>query len=364
MSYNFKNVLFIGPEYVDHRGGMGSVLAIYASYIKPFKFISSYPEKSALKNFLHFMMMLIKYVKCLTFDKDVKIVHLHSAFRGSFYRKSVLGLIAKIFQKKVVLHFHSGSFRDFYRDSNFVLRAYIRFIVRNCDQIISISNPAFDFFSSLSSSNNVTGLDNPITINEKSPIETIEFPIRILFLSRINKNKGAYDLIEIINKHQEYFRNKIFLDVAGDGETSQFEQLIMRYGLNDIVRYNGWVSGTQKNNMIRDCNVLILPSYYEELPMTILEAMSYGKAIISTDVGGIPKVVKDNFNGRVFKPGDIKTLFTILRDTIECPDSLLAYGNNSYKLVQQYSVEAVMNKLGIIYDNLLKCEDNYLFANK
>ena len=66
------------------------------------------------------------------------------------------------------------------------------------------------------------------------------------------------------------------------------------------------VSGHKKEMLLNLCDAYILPSYTEGLPVSILEAMSYGKPILATPVGGIPEVVIDN--GILFQPGDLSAI--------------------------------------------------------
>lgn len=354
MNSLFKNVLFIGPDYVGSRGGMGAVLAVYASSIESFNFLCSYPEKSGFGNLVYFLSATFKYTWRLLTDKEIKVVHLHSAARGSFYRKSFLGLIGKTFHKKVILHFHSGSFRDYYAASNPLLRAYIRYVVRKCDQIICISDRAHSFFNEISPSDNVIALDNPVKIEEHPKNGSVQLPVRLLFLGRLNLNKGAFDLLELVRNEQDFLRGKLVLEMAGDGEVERFVALVERYGITDLIRYKGWVAGNEKLKLIKECNAIILPSYYEELPMTILEAMACGKAIIATDVGGVPKVVKTHVNGWLFKPGDMNELLCILKEIIDDPVRLSKYGINSFEMIDKYSIDAILGQLNSIYYNLLK----------
>lgn len=354
MHSHFKNVLFIGPDYVDARGGMGSVLGVYAASVDTFNFMCSYPEKSAVENVLFFGKVTSRFIWRLLRDRQIKIIHLHTAARGSFFRKSFLALIGKAFRKKVILHFHSGSFRDYYSAASPGLRTYIRFVIRKCDRIISISDRADRFFKEISSKNNVIRVDNPVLIGAKPEHVSSHLPLRLLFLSRLNANKGAFDLLELVHREQDFFRGKILFQMAGDGEVEQFKSLVQQYGVGDIVQYKGWVSGQEKDTLMTRCDALILPSYYEELPMTILEAMAFAKPVVATDVGGIPNVIKEQVNGWLFQPGDMKRLLCILKEMLENPQKLCKYGANSYEIVGKYSTPAVLEKLESIYISLLQ----------
>ena len=67
----------------------------------------------------------------------------------------------------------------------------------------------------------------------------------------------------------------------------------------------GWVDKNKKKHLLKISNLFVLPSYNEGLPVAILEAMSYGIPVISTNVGSIEEVVKDNETGFIVNPGNI-----------------------------------------------------------
>ena len=127
------------------------------------------------------------------------------------------------------------------------------------------------------------------------------------FLGTIDDNKGIFDVIDIMGKNQNYFRGKIQFYIGGLGQEQRLTQQIATYGISDFVRYLGFVNGNDKAELLSNTDIYIQPSYVESFGISILEAMSYGASIISTNVGGIPEVV-DNNNGFLVTPGDCEAL--------------------------------------------------------
>ena len=131
----------------------------------------------------------------------------------------------------------------------------------------------------------------------------------LLFLGLLGKNKGIYDLLECIRDHKVEFQGKLKLYIGGNGEIEHVKQLIKEYGIADIVIFEGWVSGDKKIELLNKSDAYILPSYKEGLPISILEAMSYGMPIISTPVGGIPEIVSNGENGYLVEPGNKEDIY-------------------------------------------------------
>ena len=128
-------------------------------------------------------------------------------------------------------------------------------------------------------------------------------------------------------------------------------ETIKKYELENIVFFEGWVGGEKKIELLNWADLYILPSFNEGLPISILEAMSYGLPIISTPVGGIPEVVKGN--GVLVTPGNIKEIHDAIKKYIDNPLLIEKERNISLKMVETYLPDFVMNQLKNIYEKLL-----------
>ena len=113
-----------------------------------------------------------------------------------------------------------------------------------------------------------------------------------------------FDLLRAMALLQGAAPGKARLEIGGNKNEEALEEAIRSQELADCVHFNGFVSGDRKKELLNRAEVFVLPSYHEGLPVSILEAMSYGCAIISTPVGGIPEVVREN--GILVRPGDVE----------------------------------------------------------
>ena len=129
---------------------------------------------------------------------------------------------------------------------------------------------------------------------------------------------------------------------------------IRKNNLGDIVKFEGWVSGDKKINMLNWADIFILPSHNEGLPISILEAMSYGMPIISTPVGGIPEVVKGN--GVLVTPGNEIEIALSMRHYLDNPVLIEQEGRVSLNIVETYLPQYVMERLKHLYESLLNIE--------
>ncbi|MBA4167036.1 MAG: glycosyltransferase family 4 protein [Chitinophagaceae bacterium] len=347
-----KNVLFVGPDYKEHRGGIGAVLETYSANIRPFKFIPTYNNRSSLSRFILFIKAVFLLSWTLITDKDIEFVHIHNASKGSFIRKSIILLITKLCGKKAILHVHSAMFHVYYENAG-ILRPYIRFIFRRADAIITLSQKWNDYFGStfkikrLFILNNV--IERPVHIRMPDPGSG---PVKLLFLGIIGDRKGIFDLLKVLWMNKDVFSGQFTLTIGGNGEVERLKEAIRNNHLDKQVNFVGWIVGEQKRQLLDECDIYILPSYNEGLPISILEAMAHGKPIISTSIGGIPEIVHPGHNGWLFDPGNLNDLKSILSEVAGNKELLKEYGKNSYQLTEAYTPESVMRSLNSLYDTL------------
>ena len=175
-----------------------------------------------------------------------------------------------------------------------------------------------------------------------------------LFLGRLGKRKGAYDLLEVLRDNKIYYQEKVKLFIGGDGEVEHVLKRIREYKLEEMVEYVGWVTGEKKIELLNNADVYVLPSYSEGLPISILEAMSYKLPIISTNIGGIPEVVFNAQNGYLITPGDQPALKRCIDKMLESSITRKKMGEKSYILSKKHFPNEIEKELITIYEGLVK----------
>lgn len=343
-----ETVLTIGCAYKHPKGGVAHVLYSYDAYLfKPFHFVVTTRRGGKLRKlFWLFIAIPLFVLRCLS--SRIKIVHVHGASYNSFYRKRIFIDIAKRLGKKVVYHIHGGGFADFYKTHT----ADVAPVLKKVDAVIALSDSWKLFFESEASCKRVVVVPNIIPFHNAGCKESND-QVECLFLGAINKNKGIYDMLDVLNMYQEDFRGKLVLHIGGLGEQDNVLNIIHKYGLTDIVCYEGFVDGTRKNELLGSADFFVLPSYIEGLPISILEAMSYGLPILSTSVGGIPEIVEDGQNGILITPGDRDSLYHAMLRLMSDSKLRRRMGTISYQKVQPHFPNSVSNVLEMLYKELL-----------
>jgi glycosyltransferase involved in cell wall biosynthesis len=121
------------------------------------------------------------------------------------------------------------------------------------------------------------------------------------YYGRLSNEKGLLTLIECFK-----ISNKKLI-IVGSGPLSDFINNVTKQWLN--IKYLGFKFGTELENLILKSSFVIVPSeWYENNPMTIIEGYSYGKPAIGSNIGGIPELVNNNYNGFIFDFGNADEL--------------------------------------------------------
>lgn len=296
-----KGVLTIGPEFVPPKGGVAQCIATYQQAIfSDFRCLTNSCDGSFLKKTCKALFSLAKLHCILATNSEIKIVHIHTASYNSFKRSAWFVKAAKRMGRKVVIHIHGGGFREYYdKEKSFILP-----ILDQCDSLITLSPQWKMFFEKVVHHKNVHIVPNVIAYPiVKTVAKTDVF--HLLYMGHITKAKGIFDLVEMLAEHKDEYLGKLILDIGGGMyEEEKLKRFISDNKMEDILRFHGWLSGEGKTDIFNLADAYILPSYTEGVPISILEAESYGLPVLSTTVGGIPEIVADRENGLLFEPGN------------------------------------------------------------
>jgi len=349
-----EKILTIGPNYHGNKGGIGAVIEVYSKHFEEFKFLPSYKVGNKLFKFIIFIGCIISLILRLILDHKISVIHIHGASKGSFWRKRYFINLSKIFRKKIIYHSHGGGFKDFYSHSkrkNRILRT-----LNKCDVIIALSEQWKDFFISELCCKNVVIINNIISephVGKPNKLKN-ENIVKYLYLGHIYKAKGIFDLVEVIFENKELYKGKVEFHIAGGMfEVDKLIDYISTHDLGSTIIFHGWVKGEEKISLLIDCDVYILPSYSEGLPISILEAMSYSMPIISTFVGGIPEIIEPMENGILIIPGDKRQLKDAIDFFILNHSMIESMGISSKVRSQNYLPDAVTKQLKTLYSILL-----------
>lgn len=175
--------------------------------------------------------------------------------------------------------------------------------------------------------------------------------IKIINVGRYTPVKNQLALIDAVNRLHEY-DSRIELDIYGDGPLKeQINQKIKEINAEEYIRENGLTDNVTEK--LINADIFVLPSIYEGMPMTIIEAMAVGLPVIASNVGGIPDILSDGKNGLLCGT-DIESIRLSIRKLVENKqlyEELVIAGKMS---ANKFSAGSMANGYIKIYSNLLQ----------
>jgi glycosyltransferase involved in cell wall biosynthesis len=160
---------------------------------------------------------------------------------------------------------------------------------------------------------------------------------RLVCVGRLCEQKGQILLVEAAHR-LAVAGVDLELVLVGDGEMrADIEALIKSYELQARVRVTGHISSEQLREEILAARALVLPSFAEGLPMTIMEAMALSRPIISTYIAGIPELVHPGEHGWLVPAGDVDALIHAMQACLDAPvDTLMRMGEAGNQRARAY----------------------------
>ncbi len=248
----------------------------------------------------------------------VDVVHLHMSHNGSFWRKYLLHRLCGVYGVADIVHLHSSSLMEFYQNSSPAVRRRITRLFSQCAGVVVLGERWRQRVIQIAPEAVIYPLPNTVLIPPCSSQQQVH-RVTFLYLGVLVERKGVMDLLTAVaqlRREEAFDSGNAHFVIGGSGEC-EHEQQLRRYAaeheLEDMVTFTGWLSPQHKEQQLLSSQVLVLPSYNEGLPVAVLEGISYGLAVVATDVGDVSQVVRDGENGFLFAPGDIEALKRCLR---------------------------------------------------
>ena len=282
------------------------------------------------------------------------VIHYNMPLMGAAVIRDYLLLqVAHKLGNPIVLHVHGGNYMK-NRQRPWLIQKLIDAVFSWAKHIIVLSDDEKHIVEQDFNVDNVYSLPNCIDLTEvrdyKRKFEA-EHPLSILYLGRIEKNKGIDYILEAAKKLKGD-KVPFTLHLAGKEETQDEYIPQFKSELGESFIYHGVVFGKMKYDLLKQCDVFLLPSFYEGLPMSLLETMSYGQVPVVTPVGSIPTVVTDKVNG----------LYVGVRNSDDIVSSIHHLCTDK-ALLSRLSLEAQNTIVSLFDDKIYIAKLNSLYRN-
>lgn len=280
------------------------------------------------------------------------LIHIHLSEPASLIRKSLFFITARLFRKKLVVHFHSFA-ND--KTTHGSLSWLYRYVFNRTDLILVLSESTKNALSNFVDRDvKIEILYNPaVTLKSKILLHSGVFMPYILFAGSMVPTKGYIDLVHtFIEIAADYPEWRLIL--AGGIPDQAVLDEIDRNGLKERISFPGWVSGTAKATLFEEATIFCLPSYQEGLPMAILDAMVAGVPVVTNPVGSLPDFFKNKQHLLYALPGDNSLLKKQLLQLMNSTDLRKKISQTAIEFVlQEFDIKKLHLRLVHFYKTIL-----------
>ncbi len=285
---------------------------------------------------------------------QVRVVHVHHSSFVSFWRKTPLFVLTMVFRKPLIVSLHGGAYQQFYLDMPAPARWWQRRVMRYACRYLVLTPSWKEWALSIEPRARAVVVPN---FAPSFPVEPPTYPETeeeqyLLFLGRIEPLKGVPELIEALA--QSRARGALWkLVLGGLGAVEEAEKMARRLGVPaDGVQCIGWVNQTRKDQLLRQCSALVLPSHAENMPVVLLEAFAYARPVVATRVGGVTDMLEHECEGLLVAPQNVGQLGDALVQLWSMGrDARQAMGLAARRRSElHYEQRVVLERLGTVYE--------------
>lgn len=270
-------------------------------------------DPSLLRSMLAFPGRLRRFARRCA-SGEVQLCHINVASRGSTLRKACYAAICRRHGIPYVLHLHGGGYPEFLARGNRLTRAAIERLFLSAARVLVLGATWLAFVRDRIGvpPERIAILPNAVPALAELPEVQRVHPPLIVFAGSMHKSKGLDILLEALG--QPEVRGLSWqATLVGGGDLPGYRARIAQLGLSDRVRAPGWAPPEEVRSLFARASIFVLPSLIENLPLALLEAMSYGLCPVVTPVGAIPEVVCHGVCGLIVPAGDSRELANALR---------------------------------------------------
>jgi len=285
--------------------------------------------RDSLKMLFHFIFLLIIH----KFD----VIHLNPSFNTkSLVRDGALFLIAWILgQENMLVYFHGWKPET----AQSPLKRLLFSILFNKAKTILVLAPEFKkqlMEMGIKPEKIFLTRTMADSVYEPANLQAKDYNT-ILFMSRLEKQKGVHELLAAFATLQQEFP-ALELVFAGEGrEKNALEAKVKQLRLTHKVHFTGYVTGAAKQELLQKYGIFALPTYYPEgMPVALIEAMLAGQVLLTTQAGAIRHIVRDPDNGVVLEVVTPETIAEGLRKLLTNKDYCVKVAIHNAEYASEY----------------------------
>ena len=268
--------------------------------------------KISLSNIKNTICIIKKLKK---WDEGIDVVYYNTSYGIPMF-KDLLAIKLSGCRRnaKVLLHIHFADAEKILPSNKIIKAITMRLLQNNIDHLVFLSKNTQEAFVNMGIAREKTSViynfhnikmnAEEVAVKKEKHIDYKK--MELLFIGSIDERKGILDLLNALKNVKSDYHLTICGKPVDERIEMKLDQTIQSFPRGQI-DIKGYVTGQEKVNVLKNADIMILPSYGEGFPIVLLEGIAAANALITTNVGAIPEVFDGN-NGVIIEPGDVDSL--------------------------------------------------------
>ncbi len=268
------------------------------------------------------------------FGRNIDVIHINLSTQGSTLRKIAIAKAARMAGIPYVIHLHGSAYDAYWNACGTTLSGRIEKLFLGAARVIVLGRMWRDYVVAKvpAAKSRVVILPNATRVPISPPPLPEGNERVILFLGAVGARKGVPELVEALSNLKT--KRKWRAVIAGNGEVEATREKVADLGMENRVTLPGWVGPDDVRRLLGEAHIVVLPSHEENLPMSVIEGMAYGRAVVATPVGAVEDIIVDGMTGLLVPPGNADKLRDCLAALVDDDALRLKLSANGRKFAQ------------------------------
>jgi glycosyltransferase involved in cell wall biosynthesis len=288
---------------------------------------------------------------------DVLFIHTTTEW-ANYSRDLPLLALCRSLVKHVVLQFHGSCPHLVLGDGNHAFKWASRRLFNSVDGVFVLSTEEQHAWQQFHPSGCFPVISNPFQPLPATPLDRAALPWSapaglpvVLFVGRLIREKGIYDLLEAVA--QARARTPLHLVLAGGGpEEEHFRRRVQELGLASHVTLAGYLGASELAAAYQAADLFVLPSWSEGFPTVLTEAMHAGLPVVTTRIRGALDHLQDGVHALFVDPQQPAQLAEAMVRVLQAPELQKSMGVNNRQKVEQFAPETAGRGFLTVLENI------------
>ena len=330
-----KTLIYIGNKSgVSKRANLSSIDLLAPLLVKTgYKVYSASNRRNIFIRLLDMLWLCFKYRK----EADYVLIDTYSTL--NFYYAYFVSQLCRVFKLKYIPILHGGNLPERLKSSPKLSKAIFNNALLNVSPSLYIKSN-FETFGY----NNSISISNSIELKNYPFKERTITSVNLLWVRSFSKIYNPLLAIKVLKALKDENIDAKLCMVGPDSDGNLHEAKMYANKMNIEVDFTGKLSKQEWIKLSEDYNIFINTTNFDNMPVSVIEAMALGLPVVSTNVGGIPFLIKNNINGALVNPNSVEEFVDSIKNFVSFPQHTNQVIHEARSYAESLDWEVVKNQ--------------------